>query len=336
MTGRAAPLVGASFVWTGRAVMLRVMTRILGLLAAAVLFLPGCIVGEIRDELKNANKQLTDVQTTLAKLDNTNEQLAATNAELTRTAELIASVQQGLGRIDTTNSSLGDVQQRLALLQSINVSLGRLDTHLASLRKTIGRIDSAIPFIDLGSDESDVTAEPVPLAAADPAAASDLPVEAPAAGTAPTAAAEPATAPPTDATTTATAQPAAAPPATAREPMLGAWISRYPDDSAALILLSDNRCIIATRTPPGNPVSVERTGTWKRDQRNIILTMDAHAAAPTQPTIPTTPAPATPGTPTPAPAPAAEPASRTLEIVMSTGRSVTVRLDGKLMVLVRP
>lgn len=298
--------------------MLRLMTRILGLLAAAVLFLPGCIVGEIRDELKNANKQLTDVQTTLAKLDNTNEQLASTNAELTRTAELISNVQQGLGRIDTTNSSLGDVQQRLALLQSINVSLSRLDTHLASLRKTIGRIDSAIPFIDLGSDDSDV-AEPAPLAAADPAASSDIPVEAaaPAAGAAPAPAAE------TPAVAATTTEPPADPAPAAREPMLGAWISRYPDDGVALILLSDNHCILATRTPPANPVAVERTGTWKRDQRHIILTMDAQAAAPAQPATPSVPA-------------VTEPASRTLEIVMSTGRSVTVRLDGKLMVLVRP
>src|SRR5262245_13841783 len=95
------------------------------MLLLAVLLMPGCVAWEIRDEMRNANTKLTDVHSSLG----------ATNDRLDK-------VDNGLGRIDATNTSLDTLHQQLALLTSIKESLARLDTHLASLRKTIGRIDT--------------------------------------------------------------------------------------------------------------------------------------------------------------------------------------------------
>lgn len=287
------------------------MKRISLLAMAAVVgvWVPGCIVQDIHDELKSANSQLGDVQQSLTKLDTTNE-------ELTRTSELIDEVQQGLARIDTTNSSLTQVDQRLAVLDSIDRSLTRLDAHLASLRKTISSLDESIPFLSFGD-----SAEAVP----------DL-------GAAPTPpdaeAAPPAAEPPPGEVT-------AAPPADqapARDPMVGAWVTRYPDDTRALIFAPDGAFMLSRRNPDGS--TAEFIGEWNRKQRTLTLT--GRPAAQPQPTPPASPAPAppatTPGADAAAPEAPAQPApiSRTLDIVMVTGRSVTVRLDGELIILVRP
>ncbi|HRJ51069.1 MAG TPA: hypothetical protein PKU91_11065, partial [Phycisphaerales bacterium] len=136
---------------------------ITGTLAASAA-LPGCIVREIRDELRAANGQLVCVQFAMDEanqgLSSANTLLAQTNDRLDRVEEgltrldrtnaLIDRVEKGLERIDRTNHSLGGLEAQLALLNSIEQSLGRLDTHLASVRKTIGSINSFIPFLDLG------------------------------------------------------------------------------------------------------------------------------------------------------------------------------------------
>lgn len=298
--------------------------RILALSAVAVMLtLPGCIVGEIRDEMRNANTQLAQVQVALAKLDQTNEQIATTHQELTRTALLISQVHDGLTRIDTTNSSLSQVDQRLALLNSINTSLNHLDTHLASLRKTISRLDGVIPFLDLGGGDEPELPEAVATADAAPAAEGETAT--------PAAAAEGEAA----ATGPAPAAAAAAEDPAPREPMLGAWISRYPDDSMALILMADGQFILARKN------LWEMTGSWKRDQRSIVLTVVPNPTPESTPVTPVTPV--TPASSNPEPAaksgtqaPPPGPAQIRLEVLMSAGRSVTVRSEGSVLILVRP
>lgn len=285
--------------------------------------LPGCIVGEIRDELKNANSQLTDVQTSLAKLDQTNEQIARTNEELIRTSQLIDDVQQGLGRIDETNSSLTNVDQRLSLLNSINTSLTHLDAHLASLRKTISSLDDSIPFLSFGGGDDAI---PEPSAPAEPAA-----------GEQPDA---------TERAVDASAEQAPAEKQRARDPMVGAWVTRFPDDRRAIVFAPDGRFILSRRE--NDDSTTEIAGEWERDDRILSLTAavvpapeptSTPAASPSQPAAAgaTAPAASQPGASVAPPPPAPpEPVTRRLEIVLVTGRSVTVRLDGELLILVRP
>jgi|GEM_PF-819870 len=115
--------------------------------------LPGCIVGEIRDDLKSANARLGTVDqnlaATTAKLDVVDRSLAETNSKLSLANDRLNGVGSAL---DTTNTSLKTLDERVRLLASIDKSMTNLDVHLASLRTTIGRIDSTIPFLDLGGD----------------------------------------------------------------------------------------------------------------------------------------------------------------------------------------
>lgn len=100
------------------------LVRVSILLAAplALATLPGCIIQDIRDDLRGVNERLDRVDTRLEELRVTNETLA-------------------------------QLENQLELLQSIDTSLKNLDVHLASLRETIGNIDSAIPFLKISGDE---------------------------------------------------------------------------------------------------------------------------------------------------------------------------------------
>ena len=84
--------------------------------------LPGCIIQDIRDDLRGANERLDQVDSRLQE-------------------------------VEVTNTKLAQLETQLELLQSIDASLKNLDVHLASLRKTIGNIDSAIPFLKISGDE---------------------------------------------------------------------------------------------------------------------------------------------------------------------------------------
>jgi hypothetical protein len=211
------------------------------LLVGLGLPLQGCVVWEIRDELRSANAQLGEVHESLKELEKTNQ--------------LIAEVEVGLGKIDTTNASLGDVDKRLMLLQQIEMSLGRLDVHLASLRKTIGKIDHAIPFLGLGGDEAmppelaqgvgkvgvEIGAEPVKEGVKEGAKEGEA-----AKGGAKEGAKEPAV---------------AKEPVKARDPMMGTWVQRFPEQPMALVLLTDGRYI---RVVQGGKPATQR-GTWARE-----------------------------------------------------------------------
>jgi pyruvate/2-oxoglutarate dehydrogenase complex dihydrolipoamide acyltransferase (E2) component len=267
------------------------------LLAAAALPLSGCVVWDIRDEMRGTN----------TRLDRVEQGLATTNAELTKvqdglkrldtTNTLIDGVEKGLVRIDDTNSSLSGVKEQLGLLRSMDKSMTHLDAHLSSLRTTLGRIDGMIPFLDLGTSD--------PAADAGANAPTDANAEAP-----------------------ADAKPAASAPASGQAParrdgLLGTWISQYPDRTTVLILLDAGRYA----RQAGDRATVE-TGTWTRDGKRLRLTPDAQVTPSTQP-------PATPGSPTQA-APTT-PAPAEFEILGQTARSITVRsAGGGILVFVKP
>ncbi|MEL6328695.1 MAG: hypothetical protein AAFR38_03455 [Planctomycetota bacterium] len=97
------------------------------LLAACVCPLPGCVFGDIRD-------QLVQVNANMERLDDRVVGLEETVIELN---------QERLAALDR--------------LESIEVSLADIDDHLASLRRTISNIDSTIPFLEIADEE-----EPAP------------------------------------------------------------------------------------------------------------------------------------------------------------------------------
>lgn len=268
------------------------------LLLLVPLTLQGCVAWEIRDEMRKANAELTDVK---ARLDTTNNRLDQVEVglhRLDRTNTLIDDVQQGLGRIDTTNSSLSTLERQLALLDSINKSMSHLDAHLASLRKTISKLDGVIPFLDLGG--SDPIPEPSKADLADAAAA-------------PAPAADPAK--PTD-------------PAK-RETLAGAWIAKYPTSSAALVLLPDHTFIAsgsgepADAFKPAQPPQPRRTGTWARTTKPGEPDALTLSLAPVTTTNPD----GTKSTTTPA---------VTYRIVNQTARALTLDSGPTLLILSRP
>jgi pyruvate/2-oxoglutarate dehydrogenase complex dihydrolipoamide acyltransferase (E2) component len=304
---------------------------------AALACLQGCVAWEIRDEIRTANKQLTGVQSTLGEVESTlgsvqgtlgqtNERLDRVETSLTKldqTNSLIDSVQSGMARIDTTNTSLGSLQTRLELLQSINTSLNHLDAHLASLRKTIGKLDGAIPFLDLGGDAPAESPAPEPVAAAAPA---DAP--------APTA--DPAQ--PADA-----ASPAATPAGQPRNALAGVWISRNTAPASILYLAADNTYILqsvpdapapapapapaapsspaaAGKPPAPTPASTGPAprGTWSRSGDTIELT-----SPPTETTLPD-------GTKK------NDSTTTRWKILLITQRSLVVESDGKLAAYGKP
>lgn len=295
-----------------------------GTMAAWAVLAGGCIAWEIRDEMRVTNANLGEVQSKLAevdqslsKLDTTNQSIANTNknlddtiARLEKANALIQSVGEGLGRLDTTNQSLDTLERQLALLESIRGSLSRLDTHLASLRKTIGRIDSAIPFLDLGGGET----------------VTDAPAMEPAAETAVAASGA-------EGTPTAAAAGAAesAPAPVRRDPLSGIWATQFPTEGTTVVMLPDNtyRLALKEAPAPGVPrtggVRVEK-GTWAREDKVYTLTAE-----------PTT-RPAGAGGAAGAGGQAQTVPGRTwkMVVVSSSTRAAAVEIDGNLTLLVRP
>lgn len=319
-------------------------------LLALLLFIPGCIVGEIRDELKSANNQLVCVQYGLDEankgLDTANDLLQKTNerldrvenglTRLDRTNTLIDSVEQGLGRIDSTNNSLTDLEKQLVMLATIEKSLSRLDQHLAGLRKSVSALDGVIPFLDLGGEYTEPTTPPP-----GEIAISSLPEESPdpAAPPAGDQALAPASPAPDDPKAAATAALVAK-----RDSLMGVWVSAYPDRSTALVVHSDGtyeRSIPSLGGPPGSVPpgqNIIQRGTWKRAGTSVTFTQNAPPAATpaapdAKPTAPATPA----GTvKVPAEQPLQGPSVWTIKVVSLSSKALAVESEGKLVLFARP
>ncbi|MCW5758106.1 MAG: hypothetical protein KIT54_12785 [Phycisphaeraceae bacterium] len=97
--------------------------------------LSGCLAWEIRDELRAVNDSLDDVKIKLN------------------------SVNDGLLRLERTNTTLANLDMKLEALETTNASLSSIDAHLASLRRTLNNIDSTIPFLKISGDEKDALVE---------------------------------------------------------------------------------------------------------------------------------------------------------------------------------
>lgn len=215
-------------------------------LSLSMLAVPGCVFWDIRDGVRDANARLDTVD---ASLQQTNSELRSVQSALTRldttNAELV-KVQDELGELDATNASLTTVQERLQSLRSIHESLTKMDVHLSSLRKTIGRIDSMIPFLDLGGDEPVSPPDPAGQPAGDPGERA---------------------ANPTDGSPD-NAEPARAP----RDALVGAWVRQYPGRSIALVILDSGRYFM--QRTADNGARTQGVGEWKREGRVITLTGD--------------------------------------------------------------
>lgn len=204
----------------------------------SVQVLPGCVVWEIRDEMRRTNAQVGAVQESLS---STNQRLAGVDSQLTGTNERLSGTNE---RLQGTNSSLSGVEEQLALLREINASMGKLDVHLASLRRTIGAINNMMPFLDLGADAP--SAEP---GATEPAHDGD--------------------AAPADAGAVQ-AQAAVQPK---REVLVGLWVSAYPDAERAMVVLPDGRYILSRPDAKSKGALTER-GVWKRGEGTLTLQPD--------------------------------------------------------------
>lgn len=265
------------------------------ILIVAALLLPllqGCVVWDIRNEMRSTNAKLADVKTTL---DTANEGLDKANTRLDdvesglkrldRTNDLIGGVEQGMTRIDKTNTSLDTLQKQLDMLAAIEKSLTRLDAHLTAVRKALGSINSMIPFLDLGGGDDP---GPVPAVAASDAAPAEPKPE--------------------------------GEPASKRDALAGIWVSRYPDDNRALLILPDGLCVwskVTTPAPVGGVTPEPRretlTGRWKHEGAMLTLTFD-----------PPKPPPAAPGQAAPPPA---SPTVWSIKVVNVTSRSVALQFE---------
>lgn len=120
----------------------------------SLLALPGCVIGEIRDELGNTNQQLTDIDEGLTEVERVNELLTDLDAALNDLDQVrLVSLETQLETLEAINTNMELINQRLMTVEN---SLVETNEHLASLRRTINNIDSTIPFLSIsGDDEED-------------------------------------------------------------------------------------------------------------------------------------------------------------------------------------
>lgn len=110
--------------------------------------LPGCVFGDIRDQLADTNARLDRVQAGLVEIERTNSELEGLRERLT-----------ALDRLESIDGSLQGIDEHLVTVEG---SLRDIDAHLASLRDTIHRIDEAIPFVEISGREPDESREEQP------------------------------------------------------------------------------------------------------------------------------------------------------------------------------
>lgn len=211
------------------------MKRLVPLLVFVTL-LPGCVVWEIRDEMRNVHAQLDEVNAELTGVNTSLESVQIQLAMLEQTRDRLIQVEGGLGQ---TNTSLSSLEQQLQLLRSIEASLGNLDAHLLSLRKSIQGINRVVPFLNFGGDEIVQT-------------------DAPARAT--TTAASPGADPlDDDDDAAALVRP---------DPLLGVWMTVRPAGGPTLIVDRDSY-LLEEHAPDGQVVL--RSGAWARDGNTLVL-----------------------------------------------------------------
>ncbi|MFI4882369.1 MAG: hypothetical protein ACIAQU_07265, partial [Phycisphaerales bacterium JB064] len=96
----------------------RVAVRLVAALPLVVLagHMTGCLAYDIRNELRQVNASLDDVKIKLN------------------------SVNDGLLKLERTNTLLSNLDMKLTAMETTNASLSSIDAHLASLRRTLNNI----------------------------------------------------------------------------------------------------------------------------------------------------------------------------------------------------
>lgn len=128
--------------------------------------LSGCIVGEMRDDLKATRvgvEKLAVLTPALEKsnaaLERANEQMAAVYRELEQIRLAMEAMPR---RVDEANEHLRRSTELMSHLEPMQGSLRNLDESLAALRKMVENIDKAIPLVNLmkGVPPAEKTREP--------------------------------------------------------------------------------------------------------------------------------------------------------------------------------
>ncbi|QQS08069.1 MAG: hypothetical protein IPK69_08635 [Phycisphaerales bacterium] len=117
--------------------MQRRVLAMAGVVGCAVLQ-GGCVVWDIRNDLRGVNGRLEHVESQLAALDKTNQQLDELK-----------------GQMESLKVQLVALQTSLQVMPSMDATLVKLDGHLAGLRGTIESIDKTIPFLSLSPKEEE-------------------------------------------------------------------------------------------------------------------------------------------------------------------------------------
>lgn len=118
------------------------------------LFLPGCVVQDIHDDLAATRASVERIAELAPALRQTNASLETSNIQLERLYGELASTHKSLelvlARLDTTNVHLQESAQQLRHLDPMMASLKNLDESLAALRRVVQNIDKAVPLLSLG------------------------------------------------------------------------------------------------------------------------------------------------------------------------------------------
>lgn len=130
------------------------------LIISTALFLPGCIVRDIHDQIALSNQKLTQIDESFAKVERANELLERLEAQLDATLgpidENMSKIRERLASIDAKleamDSNMVSMDERMVAVQA---DLEAVSGHLASLRKTINNIDSTIPFLKISGDDEE-------------------------------------------------------------------------------------------------------------------------------------------------------------------------------------
>jgi putative lipoprotein len=121
--------------------------------AAACLGLGGCVVDQMRNDLRSTKSSVTQMEQIIPTLEGTNELLRDVSAKLAQTN---ANLEKMQGTLESVSTSLVDVDAKLlmlAKLEPMDKTLANLDSHLASLRGTLASIDESMPFLGLNASE---------------------------------------------------------------------------------------------------------------------------------------------------------------------------------------
>lgn len=238
-------------------------------LVPCALLLPGCVAFEIRDEVRTANRQLCDANTTLVHvvhgMESVNQDIDQTNAQLARVQVLLeqtgdrldgvhallkktdddlVAVDATLSRTQPKMDSLDGQLERMRVIYDVQAQLQEVNSALGPLGKSLGSLGGAMSFLGMGSSGDVLDDEPTPGAPAPtPGTGAGAPVDGAA--------------------------------SMRRELLAGTWIQVYPPpkpprtSGRVLVLMGDGGYLLAEE---GAPVV---SGRWKRDGRTATLTPDA-------------------------------------------------------------